>query len=166
MKPVIWLRLRRGALLWGPVFLVMLAIFIASAQPGIDPANRPTGSVRVSGLMPFLPGQWDVLLKKSGHIVAYAALGLLLVRALHRSHIRLTRACLLAALIAMSYAATDELHQAFVPYRGSSVIDLGIDLVGVTVGILLAHRALTRHSHPESIRAPHWERAMPSSRSR
>jgi len=39
------------------------------------------------------------------------------------------------ALIALAYAIFDELHQAFVPGRGSEVTDIGLDLIGVIAAL-------------------------------
>jgi VanZ family protein len=43
----------------------------------------------------------------------------------------------LVVLLAMLYAATDELHQAFVPNRQSSVVDVLIDTLGAVLGLIL-----------------------------
>ena len=39
-------------------------------------------------------------------------------------------------LVGALYAASDEFHQSFVPGRGPSIIDVGIDSLGVFTGIL------------------------------
>ena len=40
-------------------------------------------------------------------------------------------------ILAAMYAATDELHQAFVPNRQSSVVDVLIDTSGAFCGLIL-----------------------------
>ena len=40
-------------------------------------------------------------------------------------------------LVGVTYAASDEFHQSFVPGRGPSIIDVGIDSLGVLTGILI-----------------------------
>jgi VanZ family protein len=37
-------------------------------------------------------------------------------------------------LIAFTYAVSDEIHQSFVPGRGPSALDAGIDLLGALIG--------------------------------
>jgi len=46
----------------------------------------------------------------------------------------------LAAAIAMAYALTDEIHQAFVPPRSPDVLDLGADWLGILVAVGLWRR--------------------------
>ena len=46
-----------------------------------------------------------------------------------------------AALAAgIAYAATDEVHQHFVPGRLGSPVDVAVDAVGVALGVLLWRR--------------------------
>jgi VanZ family protein len=99
---------------WLPVFLWAAVIFAFSAVPHLG-----------TGL-----GTWDFVLRKIAHACEYAVLGLLLVRATRREH--------LAVLIGVLYAATDELHQHFVPGRHATVRDVAIDAAGVVLGVLAA----------------------------
>jgi VanZ family protein len=85
-------------------------------------------------------GGWDLALRKAAHLAEYAILGALLARAL----LGTTRWwSWLAWFAGAAYAASDELHQHFVPGRQASVVDLVIDAVGVVVGVL-AVRAASR----------------------
>jgi VanZ family protein len=77
-------------------------------------------------------GGWDFALRKLAHATEYAILGVLLLRAIGRPGP--------AFVLATLYAATDEIHQAFVPGRQASPFDLAIDAAGVAVGIALATR--------------------------
>lgn len=100
---------------WLPVVLWAGLIFAFSSVPSLS-----------SGL-----GVWDLGLRKAAHLTEYAVLGALLARALPE----------LAALGAgIAYAATDELHQYFVPGRHGSLLDVGIDATGVLAGVLLWRR--------------------------
>jgi VanZ family protein len=98
---------------WLPVVAWAAVIFALSAVPSLS-----------TGL-----GTWDTILRKGAHIGEYAILGALLYRALQRE------APTLAAGIA--YAATDEFHQHFVRGRHASPVDVAIDAVGVTLGMLV-----------------------------
>ena len=73
-------------------------------------------------------GAWDVVGRKLAHLCEYAILGALLVRAL--------RAPLPAFGLGVLYAVSDEVHQAFVPGRLGSPVDVAIDATGVALGIL------------------------------
>ncbi len=81
------------------------------------------------------------------HGTEYALFGLLLIRAIERSprHPRTLRACIfLAIFIVFLYGASDEFHQAFVPYRDTSIFDLMADVIGGTVGVLLGHHLIKK----------------------
>jgi VanZ family protein len=104
---------------------LMAVIFVLSAQPDLD-----------SGL-----GTFDLILRKIAHMTEYAVLTLLWAWALRP----LTpRSALPAAAIALLYAITDEYHQTFVEGRGGTVVDVGIDAIGVVIALALLryHRAL------------------------
>ena len=72
-------------------------------------------------------GGWDLVLRKLAHTAEYAILGALLVRATGRALARRSRSASL-------YAASDEIHQTFVPGRHGSPVDVAIDAVGVAIG--------------------------------
>jgi VanZ family protein len=98
---------------WLPVVAWAAVIFALSAIPNLS-----------TGL-----GTWDTILRKGAHLTEYAVLGGLLYRALSRET--------LALAAGIAYAATDELHQYFVRGRHASPVDVAIDAVGVSVGVLL-----------------------------
>ena len=107
----------RAISLWLPVIAWAALIFALSSVPHLS-----------SGL-----GTWDLVLRKCAHATEYAVLGLLLVRAVGRE---------LPALFAgIVYAAGDELHQHFVAGRHSSPVDVAIDALGVTLGVVAWTRA-------------------------
>jgi VanZ family protein len=78
--------------------------------------------------------------RKAAHVTEYAILAWLLARALLRPGTPWGKwrrnAALLAWLIASLYAASDELHQAFVPNRSARWGDVGLDSCGAAVGVL------------------------------
>ena len=71
------------------------------------------------------------------HVTEYAVLGLLLARALRRSFpaLRGWRFYAAAVLPAAGWGYLDELHQAFVPGRVSSIGDALADLSGAVLGV-------------------------------
>jgi VanZ family protein len=77
-------------------------------------------------------GDWDLVLRKLAHAAEFAVLGVLLLRALERPAA--------AFLLGTAYAVSDEIHQAFVPGRLGSPLDVVIDAAGVAVGIALTLR--------------------------
>jgi VanZ family protein len=104
---------------WVPVVLWAGLIFALSSVPDLG-----------TGL-----GIWDLVLRKLAHIAEYVILGALVYRA-----VRMEPA---AIALASFYAATDEVHQAFVGGREGSPVDWAVDTVGVVAGVLLLSRART-----------------------
>jgi VanZ family protein len=86
-----------------------------------------------------------VLVRKAAHVIEFAVLGLLAVRALRLSlAISRPRIALLGLAIVIGVAATDELRQSLLASRTGSITDVGFDLAGGALGVCLligAHRA-------------------------
>jgi VanZ family protein len=136
---------RTQLITWVPVVIVMALIFIASAQPKHAPAPDQ-GRVYFSGMIPIFAGGWDALIKKSAHMIAYGALAVLILRALLAHGLSSREATAVAVLLTVAYALTDELHQAFVMGRSSSVLDIGFDYVGAAASCLLARHLPVRQN--------------------
>lgn len=85
--------------------------------------------------LPMTPGDTLRLLTRKGiHVGEYAVLGICMYRALgFGGPFRLRRALLAVGLV-VAIGALDEWHQTFLPYRAGRVTDVGIDLVGGTIG--------------------------------
>lgn len=99
---------------YGPPLAVMTLIFALSATPDLS-----------SGL-----GAWDTLLRKLAHITIFGVLWLTLARA------TLWRRPILATVVAILYAISDELHQSFVEGRHGSPVDVAIDTAGIGLAVL------------------------------
>jgi VanZ family protein len=103
---------------WGPPLLLMVVIFLLSAQPSLN-----------SGL-----GLIDEIGRKVVHFGEYALLAYLWWRAL-RTRLSADAALLAALAIASAYAATDEFHQTFVSGRHGSPVDWLIDTAGAATAL-------------------------------
>jgi len=92
-----------------------------------------------------LPSFIDLFDDKVLHIVQYAVLGGLCYRAFHWGTNESWRlwAFPSAILLASLYGASDEVHQAFVPFRDSSWLDWVADTVGATIGAGTIRRILS-----------------------
>ena len=112
--------IREAAYRWAPAIIWMALIFVLSAQPGL--AITEDASV-------------DLPVRRAAHIAAYAILTILFARGLRAgaspTHIAA------AALLAVLYGVTDELHQSTVPDRTGRPEDVLIDALGALVGIVV-----------------------------
>jgi VanZ family protein len=84
------------------------------------------------------------LLRKAGHVTGYGILCLLVFRAWYhtlfessRSHLLLICA-VLALGITLATAVLDEWHQSFDPARTSSIWDVGLDVTGGIIFLIVA----------------------------
>ncbi|MDA1186152.1 MAG: VanZ family protein [Acidobacteria bacterium] len=105
----------RRVRLWGVVVCYMAAIFYVSA---LSAPPVPVGT------------------DKSLHALAYLGLSVVVVRALVGGLPRRidSSTAVVAIVIAVAYAASDEVHQMFVPGRTADVLDLLADACGAIVG--------------------------------
>ena len=87
-------------------------------------------------------------LRKTGHVVGYGMLSLLLLRAwratLGRVQPLLLRAVLLSWLGTATVAALDEWHQSYIPSRTGSVWDVALDSVAGVAFLVVAYFWLRR----------------------
>ena len=109
---------------WLPALLMMTLIFGFSSIPSRE--------------MPEF-GAFDLSIKKFGHALGYGLLACSYLRGLGGKH------PWLAWAMALTFAASDEIHQSFVPGRGPSVWDVLLfdnlgALAGLWVGSLLRKR--------------------------
>jgi VanZ family protein len=103
---------------------------------------RAIAPLALMGVIFFLSAQsssghhpwWDVIFRKLGHVTGYALLTALWWWAL-RGVVR--RPLVVAFLIALAYACTDEFHQTFVRGRTGTPVDVGVDAIGMAVAALL-----------------------------
>jgi len=78
-------------------------------------------------------GVWDLIFRKLAHIIEYFIFTGLLIGAFRRTwtHDKDRKIIIWSCVFAILYAVSDEFHQSFVPGRGPSVLDVGIDTIGV-----------------------------------
>ena len=154
------------------VLAVLGVIFYFSAMPAKQSSGASGGFVTrlIRFFLPDFPSLSaerqrqirrlvTVLVRKTAHVLEYAALGFSLrvhLGALGR-HWPVRRLWLWAWLIGVICAAGDEVHQLFVPGRGPRLYDVGVDAVGVILGVLfylLCRRILTRRRPKSENEAP------------
>ncbi|MEA3342381.1 MAG: VanZ family protein [Chloroflexota bacterium] len=114
---------------WLPPLAWMGLIFFFSAQPDL----------------PSAPGPWlDILLKKTGHALAYGVLAWLYLRPLRGRFHHPTAARAIALCLTVAYALSDEYHQTLVPGRNGTLWDVVVDGIGAAGAMLLAGRLQRR----------------------
>ncbi len=132
---------------WFLVILWMAVIFALSHQTQEESSQYSRGiAERLLELTE--PGygeaalvQTEQMVRDAGHAVLYLILALLVSWAFDTLNIMDFRNALLTLIICALYAASDELHQAFVPGRSSEFRDFLIDLIGIFAGILVYQAA-------------------------
>ena len=120
------LKVARGLSIWLPPLALMGLIFVLSAMPS-DDVDR--------GVAYFLG-------RKVAHFTEYALLSALWWRAL-RTSVSARSAVVAAVVIAVAYAATDELHQTTVESRHGTPVDVLIDSAGAltAAGLIVRRRS-------------------------
>jgi VanZ family protein len=96
-------------------------------------------------LLPGIGGETIALVhfwaRKLAHVVEYLVFTWLLYRAFRQDRAdRHWRWALLAGLLALGAAGLDELHQHLVPRRTGSLLDVGLDGIGVVLAQVLLYR--------------------------
>jgi VanZ family protein len=120
MRTSFWLR-SLPPLFWAA------AIFYLSSQ------SRPLGR------------RWPSLPSALAHVFEFAVLAALLHRALATDPQRRQRAVAPAFVLTALYAASDEVHQLFVPERTASLAEYGLDLLGTLAGLSVRQWWVQRH---------------------
>jgi hypothetical protein len=109
-----------AVLRWIPSLVMMLLIFFFSS--------------RTASQIPYF-GALDVLFKKSAHAIGYGMLGLSYYYALPKS-LSIRYRWIMAWMMAILFAMSDEFHQSFVAGRTSSVSDVLIDSAGAGLALI------------------------------
>ena len=130
---------------WVFVILWMALIFLLSHQPATESIQLSSGItriiedmiVRISPDTSLSQGSLNYIIRKSAHFGTYLLLGLFVANALIASNVTKVKLILLAFLICVLYAISDEIHQLYVPGRSGQVSDVLIDSSGGLVGVLL-----------------------------
>lgn len=158
--------------LWIAVILWMAVIFAFSAQD--SDASSDTSDPLVDSVMEGFFGsghglsEFDIerlrsvltfLVRKSGHFIEYAILGVLLCCAVSRYRIGIIKSAAISFSASSLYGVTDEIHQLFVSGRACRLFDVFVDsagsLAGVTAATVILWIYLKKHNKvnkfPENI---------------
>ena len=114
-------RILRAVWIWGPLLAYVVLIFYLSSLSQISWAAAYPDYVE--------------------HSTEYLGLAVLMARALNNGLSRPVpgRTLLLAFLLCLGYAISDEIHQKFVPNRFADVTDVMSDAAGAGAGLAALH---------------------------
>ena len=135
------------------IFIVLLVlwmgfIFSMSCENAEESSNTSGQTIRV--VLSAVPGfeeqpeevkvniieKLQFIVRKSAHFIGYMILGIL-ASGLILYYGNINKKYLLAFLICVIYAISDEIHQLFVPGRSGQVRDVLIDSAGSLLGIII-----------------------------
>ena len=119
---------------WALAAACMAAIFYFSSRTADESEQQSGFFAQLITKLFGIGGFSDFIIRKLAHFTEFAGLGLLFAIALK---VQTGKSKTPTAIICSSiYAATDEIHQIFVPGRACRVLDWGIDTCGAALGAL------------------------------
>jgi VanZ family protein len=121
---------------WWPVALGVCVILVESTEWfGADYTSGPLRRLYTAIFGPVRDASWEIIhhhIRKTGHFLGYGFIGLAWLRAwwMTLPHSRFFQDALLALLGTAAIASCDEWHQAFLPNRTGTPIDVLLDCSG------------------------------------
>lgn len=117
------------------VILWMILIFIMSSFDANNSSNQSNFIVDIiTSIINIKDTELlSLIIRKLAHFTEYFILGLLVINFI----IRYDKKIIIAILLCIIYATSDEIHQIFVPGRSCQITDIMIDSLGSIMGIYL-----------------------------
>jgi VanZ family protein len=141
---------RKKSIAWSLLILWMAVIFFLSSQPGRESSESGKWlmdfflSLGIN-LKAIFGTYTSYIIRKTAHFTEYFILTLL-AHGAFRKYESLSRPLLFAFLFSVIYAATDELHQSFVPDRVATPVDVLIDCAGALLACGIIAWRLSKRS--------------------
>ncbi|WNS77509.1 VanZ family protein [Bacillus sp. DTU_2020_1000418_1_SI_GHA_SEK_038] len=124
---------------WLTVAIVYcIAIFITTASPASTGGNTLMIIAEIFHLSEEQARMANLLFRKLVHLSAFGVLAILFYNSFEKH--RFIKAWLYTTI----YAASDEIHQAFLPDRTGSIVDVGIDSFGALIALIIIKMATLR----------------------
>ena len=140
------------------VILSMLTIFLFSCESGGESSNTSKNIVKEVASVVFKEDSDKIdkfdkslddnlfVLRKSAHLVEFYLLGFLILN-LFKDYRKISKKMLfICTFLCLIYASSDELHQLFVVGRTAKILDIIIDTLGASFGII-SYYLLYKSSH-------------------
>ena len=117
------------------VILWMIFIFVMSSFDATSSSNQSNFIVDIITSIINIKdiGLLSLIIRKLAHFTEYFILGILVTNFITRYDKKI----IIAILLCIIYATSDEIHQIFVPGRSCQIIDIMIDSLGSIMGIYL-----------------------------
>ena len=77
------------------------------------------------------------IVRKLAHFTIYTVVGILIMAFISTYNIILLKKFIISIGVGLVYAVSDEIHQYYVPGRTPKLMDVGIDIAGVFLGIII-----------------------------
>lgn len=126
---------------WLMVILWMILIFILSNEPATISDEKSNFVIYIFkflgiNLNSYFGDMANFAVRKTGHVSEYFILFFLLYNAL-RDKFKISKALMFSLSIQVLYAASDEIHQHFIPGRACRFTDVLIDTCGGLFALLI-----------------------------
>lgn len=129
---------------WLPSILIALIIFYFSSKTGSQSNQQSDPFVEIIASWLNISQDNYIIhiirfVRKTGHIIEYALLGYSVSFAFTNTVTEVSKivSSLSIFLICYLYAASDEIHQLFVPERSGTIVDTLIDSIGIIIGMFV-----------------------------
>ena len=127
------------------ILIWMCIVFKFSSQPSTESSQLSGGITKtILNFFNVLEGktieqqsQIETIVRKLAHYSIYTIGGILIISHVNLYKISANKKVIVSQLIGTLYAATDEIHQLFVPGRSGEIRDVCLDSLGVITGIII-----------------------------
>ena len=132
------------------VIIWMGIIFYFSSQPNAESTETSAGVLET--IINILPNtkdlsvgeqiqlieKWQPMIRKMAHFSIYTLGGIVTYSFIHMYQWDTKKEVAYSSMLGLLYAISDEIHQAFIPGRSCQITDVGIDFLGILLGICIA----------------------------
>ena len=116
------------------IVIWLLVIFLFSNQDGSTSTSLTNGILEK--YLFFVDSDiFFMIIRKMAHIIEYFILGILVLNFINE--FKVDKKIVISILICFILASFDEFHQLFIPDRTGRLLDVFIDMIGASLGILI-----------------------------
>lgn len=119
----------------------MAFIFYMSGKTGEESSSQSGTVIKILSTFGFtiskaIESNVTFIIRKGAHVTEYLILYLLLFNVI-KNYVGRSRTAVLSIILLVIYAASDEIHQYFVPGRSAAFVDVMIDSCGGIIGLMI-----------------------------